>query len=400
MSTEQRALHQRILAAADPASVTRAERNQLYLRPTPDEEDRLCREKVGLTMPELQDKVMTSPDTLTETECNIIVKGADYDPNVPNSGKKPFWTLGLQADERQLADQVSELLANDYDNDVFFRAFNRHKALDPERKQRLAQMRQERAAAQAAQLRAARPRWLHDMFDAKLARFGFVIFRITYREGTEQKWQVFRSIYDNTKIEVYCKCWRRAGNLCSIHQPVLVSEPSLNGATVDVLRQRFKAMREQSEIPDRIATDCFLVVDDVILDHPIIASKAEYQPKAPGEPDPWQTTFSVRAVDPDYDPTEYSTSGEGDLSGFRGEISIPLPKVFDWLYYCFMAKTEDWKTRYKVTNEGPAEVMVISNPSQFIPHTFDGLGSHQGSANRTICFLGSIGSVSGISYRN
>lgn len=310
---------------------------------------------------------MTSPDTLTETECNIILKGADYDPNVPNSGNKPFWTLGLQPDERQLADQVSELLANDYDNDVFFRAFNRHKAFNPERKQRLAQMRQERAAAQAAQLRAARPRWLHDMFDAKLARFGFVIFRITYREGTEQKWQVFRSIYDNTKIEVYCKCWRRAGNLCSIHQPVLVSEPSLNGATVDVLRQRFKAMREQSEIPDRIATDCFLVVDDVILDHPIIASKAEYQPKAPGEPDPWQTTFSVRAVDPDYDPTEYSTSGEGDLSGFRGEISIPLPKVFDWLYYCFMAKTEDWKTRYKVTNEGPAEVMV-SNPSQFVPH--------------------------------
>ncbi|KAK6080304.1 hypothetical protein SCUP234_05245 [Seiridium cupressi] len=317
-------------------------------------------------MPELKDKVMTSPDTLTETECDIILRGADYNPTVPNSGKIPFWTLGLQPGERQLADQVSDLLANDYDNDVYFRAYNRNKAFDPDRKQRLFQMRQERAAAQAAKIRAARPQWLHDMFDAKLPRFGFIIFRITYREGTEQKWEVFRAIYDTTKVKLYSKCWRRAANLSSKHLSVLVSEPSLNGATVDVLRQRFKVMREQGEIPDGIATDCFLVVDDATLDHPIIASKTRYQPKAPGEPDPWQTTFSVRAVDPDYDPAKSFTPGEGDLSDFRGEISIPLPKVFDWLYYCFLAKTEDWETRYKVTDEGPAEVMV-SSPSYFIP---------------------------------
>ena len=49
MTVEQKALHQRIAAASDPASVTRAERNQIFLRPPPDEEDRLCKEKVDLT---------------------------------------------------------------------------------------------------------------------------------------------------------------------------------------------------------------------------------------------------------------------------------------------------------------------------------------------------------------
>ncbi|KAK9418095.1 hypothetical protein SUNI508_08524 [Seiridium unicorne] len=134
MSTEQRAFHQRVLATTDLASVTGAERSQLDLRPTPDEEDRLCGEKVGLTMPELKDKVITSPDTLTETECDVILRGADYNPTVLNNGKIPIWTLSLQPNERQLTDQISDLLANDYDNNIYFRVYNRNKAFDPDRK--------------------------------------------------------------------------------------------------------------------------------------------------------------------------------------------------------------------------------------------------------------------------
>lgn len=58
MTAEQMELHQRIAAAADPASVTRAERNQIYLQPPPDEEDRLCKEKVDLTVEDPKGKAM------------------------------------------------------------------------------------------------------------------------------------------------------------------------------------------------------------------------------------------------------------------------------------------------------------------------------------------------------
>jgi hypothetical protein len=116
-------------------------------------------------------------------------------------------------------------------------------------------------------------------------------------------------------------------------------------------------MQERNEIPNRIATDCFLVVDEAVLNHPVILSKTPYQPKTAGEPDPWQYTLFLRAVDPDYDVLAPIPS-EGDLSGYEGEITIPLPKVFDWLYYCFLTKSEDWETRYKVVKGGAAELIV------------------------------------------
>ena len=346
MTVEQKALHQRILATGDPASVTRAERNQIYLRPPPDKEDRLCQEKVGLTMAELKDKVMASPDTFNEAETDIIIKG-----------RNPFWLMDLLPDEYELARQVRHLLANEYDNEVFRRAFNRSRAFDQVRSERSAQKRQERAAAQAANRRAAKPQWVRDMFDAMLPRWGFVIFRTTYSEGTEQKWGGFKTIYGFNLVTQLCWCWEKAGSLCSKHHSVLVSDPSLDGADVGILRKRFQTMREQNEIPNRIAMDCFLVVDETVLNHPVISSKTRYQAKTPGEPDPWRDTLSIRAVDPDHDVLAPVPSEE-DLAGFEGEITIPLPKVFDWLYYCFLAKSEDWETRYRVTKGAPAELMV------------------------------------------
>ncbi|KAG0645777.1 hypothetical protein D0Z07_7980 [Hyphodiscus hymeniophilus] len=140
-----------------------------------------------------------------------------------------------------------------------------------------------------------------------------------------------------------------------------VSDPSVDGADLGAFRQRFKTMREQNEIPNHIATDYFLVVDEAVLNHPVISSKTVYQPKAPGEPDPWEYILSIRAVDPGYD-VLVPVPSEEDLSGYGGEITILLPKVFVWLYYCFLAKSEDWETRYKVVKGGAAKLMGPSTP--------------------------------------
>lgn len=352
MTAEQKALHQRILEVGDPASVTQAERNQIFLRPPPDEEDRLCQEKVGLTLAELKVKAMASADTLTETETNIIIHGADYERSTLDSTANSLWFFYLPDDERQLAQQVRDLLVDDYETEVRRRAHLHASACSHAWR---ARRKQERAAIQAAKLKAARPQWLHDMFDAKLPQWGFVIFRTSYEEGTEQKWGVFCTTYNMTKITQLCEYLNRAANLTTTHRALFVSDPSLNRASIDILRQRFKAMKEQNEIPGRIATDCFLVVDEAVLDHPVILSKTQYKVKTHGESDPWKDTLFLKAVNPDYD-TSVSEPSEG-------EITIPLPKVFDWLYYCFLAKSEDWETRYKVTKEGPAELMVRIIPS-------------------------------------
>ena len=70
--------------------------------------------------------------------------------------------------------------------------------------------------------------------------------------------------------------WRRAASLYLIYYLILVSDPSLDRADLSALWQRFKTIWEQNEIPNRIAIDCFLVVDEVVLNHPVIWSKTLY----------------------------------------------------------------------------------------------------------------------------
>lgn len=98
----------------------------------------------------------------------LIIRGASYDRNTTNSGTNLFWLIDLLGDEYQLACQVRDLLTNGYDNEVKRRAHNRARAYGQDRSERNAQKRQERSTVQAAKSNAARPQWLHAMFDAKL----------------------------------------------------------------------------------------------------------------------------------------------------------------------------------------------------------------------------------------
>lgn len=57
-------------------------------------------------------------------------------------------------------------------------------------------------------------------------------------------------------------------------------------------------------------------------------------------------TIQLRVVDPDHDPSAQPVRTEGPYAGFDGEIAVPLPKVFDWLYYTFFAGSKSWQLRY------------------------------------------------------
>ncbi|KAL7899504.1 hypothetical protein HDV64DRAFT_291513 [Trichoderma sp. TUCIM 5745] len=357
LSPEEKALYLRIIA--DPASVTRADKNQVFEKPPPDEEDRLCKEKVGATMEELRHKALSNPDTLTEDECDILSYGvAKRDKS---NGKPSFWKFHLVEDDRELSDQVYEILYTQEDIEIQRRARHRHHDFDAVIEERHKRNRQRQFDERAAKMRATTPRWINHMSDAKLSRWGFVIFRTTYGGETEDEWTTFKWVYEDYRRAQLNFGWIRSNNISPLHQPLLVSDSSLEGADVDALRQRFKAMREQNEIPAGIATDCFLIADQAVFDSAVLSLESRYQPKAPGEPDPWQYAFYMRAVNPDYDASVLIPS-EGELAGYEGEITIPLPKVFDWLYYCFLAKSEDWETRYKLVKGGPAEMMSNKSP--------------------------------------
>lgn len=369
MTDEERELYQRIGTAdiAGKATVTRADRNKVFRRPKPEEEDRLCASIVGLTMPELRAKAITSPDTRTELECKVLIRGADYES--PVSIRNPAWITNLPPEEGELAKRVWGLLDDGQENNAFEAAFNRDRtAFKPQRdaimREKIKRNKERMLKEQERMVREATPKWVNDIKDARLSRWGFVIFRTAYKEGTDTAWRNFIDMYTLTGKAQLTKCWKKTNSLVQKHQPLWIADDaSLDGADLATLRRRFKTMKEQGDIPDRLASDCFLVVDEAILSHKFVTSRISYKPKTPEDPDLWETALYIRAVDPDHD-NATTAQIEQNVPGFTDEITIPLPKVFDWLYYCFFAKSEDWITRYRTTQSGPAELTVsILGPS-------------------------------------
>ena len=363
MTDEEKELYQRIADAgsAEAAGVTRAVRNKVHHRPPPEEEDRLCMDEVGLTVPALRAKAVASPHSLTETECAILWRGADR--NSPGWWS-PSWLYNLPPGERALAERVWEIVEDAQAREAERIAADRDRAeFAAQRSARVTealQRRREEARREMDRARRANtPRWANEMRDARLRRWGFVVFRTAYGGGTDVLWDYFQRVHRVTGSRQLRECWKKSGFLRDTQDSVWVGgDPSLDRADVGALRTRFRAMRERGEVPEGIATDCFLVVDEAILSHPIVASRLYCRLKSLEDPDTEERTVYVRAVDPDHvDSTPVPI--EGDLAGFTGEISVPLPKIFDWLYYCSFAKSEDWEMRYKATKSGPAELMKV-----------------------------------------
>ncbi|KAF6835367.1 hypothetical protein CMUS01_05818 [Colletotrichum musicola] len=146
-------------------------------------------------------------------------------------------------------------------------------------------------------------------------------------------WERFKQLYDWTGETMMGKQWRLSGrNLWKSHECVFVSEAGLHEVSSEELRSRFHAMGDKGEIPEGIRRDCFLVVDeDVLTWMDEVASKGR-------EVQGSRWTVFLRAVNVDYE-----GKGRGDL----GEISVPLPKVCDWLYYTLFAQTETWQQMHR-----------------------------------------------------
>ncbi len=155
--------------------------------------------------------------------------------------------------------------------------------------------------------------------------------------------------------------WKGGRDLMSLHSTFWVSDgTTLAGAGTAALREKVRAMREAGEIPEGVRDDVFLVVDEAVLRNsqfvrgvPISVSQ------------PLSEVLRLRGVDPDHDPTK-AVPTDGPEEGFAGEIEVPLPRVFDWLFYTFFAGSESWRRRYVQTNARESHVQG-AEPKRRIP---------------------------------
>ncbi|RDW73391.1 hypothetical protein BP6252_07298 [Coleophoma cylindrospora] len=171
--------HQKLLyrkAIADPSSITPSERSQILDRLPLEEEDRLCRAKVGLSKQDLIAKTIASPNELSEDEVHIIRHGAASDRS-----DRVAYGLRLQK-------SIAFLNMPDTDRSLLRRAQQSIQSVSELQAQSLVEepleasirKREQRHAIIQEAITSPCPRWLQELLDAKQPWWGFVCFCAVY----------------------------------------------------------------------------------------------------------------------------------------------------------------------------------------------------------------------------
>ncbi|KAK3937494.1 hypothetical protein QBC46DRAFT_392626 [Diplogelasinospora grovesii] len=417
-------------AIADPQSITRAERNAIRDWPPPEEEDRLCIAKTGRTRAELIAKAFASPDDLTRDEAMIVhhPQGVRFDADANLSVEErrehlkrrridpsPMKALQDEA-ERQL-----RVAAGEEEKAALLNAVKRQFAIDNAKQDAWLQYWREQDAAR--RLRSGTP-WIKHMLENGLLEdsaecWGFVIFRTGCYNGEEGEaaWRKFREYFAKA-AETSVLHWNSGPLLWPKFRAVFVEDKEeLDDASNEQLRARFRKMRDGDggeHLTKGIRTSCFLVADRAAIESE--AAKmlyvAEYDDDlfASVYIRPEDPVAYVRAVDPDYeapaaaaeekkkeggkDEAEGDEAGTSDkaepaataeakkeaekeddeMAGFKGEATVALPRVFDWLHYvCFSAERgisaagldlrEGWRAIYVQTKTPEAWIRNLASNS-------------------------------------
>ncbi|KAK4157113.1 hypothetical protein C8A00DRAFT_12021 [Chaetomidium leptoderma] len=369
-------------AAADPRSISRAERNAIWGHPPPEEEDRLCVAKTGHTRAGLVAKaVANNPDELTLCEAQILChsRGVNYDiaeyAGPPSLDRLEMLILQNLKEptplEKLQNEAVGQLWAIRSAEEItaLMNANNRRTAIEAIEIEAREEKWQE--FERARRLKVGTP-WIRRMLQAGLLEdgaecWGFVVFRTGCYHGEEGEapWQRLLD-YLLKVAETSVLHWNSGPELRPSLRVFFVEDKELESASNEQLRARFRKMRDGAggeHLPKGIRTNCFLVADE-----PVIKSEAAQTPYTPGYTDDLEMSVEIleedsvvyiRAVDPDYvapaAPAERTTEdradeeGEDEMADFKGEATVALPRVFDWLHCaCFYAErgiTPTWDSR-------------------------------------------------------
>ncbi|KAL6362627.1 hypothetical protein LRP88_03920 [Fusarium phalaenopsidis] len=341
LDDEMRDLYRR--AKDDPESLSPAEKNRVFGRIPPEDEERLCQERLGCTKEQLYEKALTQVEDLSMLECDMIIRGCDYDwKNISNKATDLERIMKLSGEDRDLVLKGREAIKGP----AILRAAQKRK--------QYTKVRAAEARRKSEQLKIARQghraAWVQAMVDRDLPRWGFVVMRTEYSDPrSDEAWKRFQERYD-TVGKLIMQSWSGRppkAELWLTLETVFVSDAALDGASADALRERFKSMRE--DLPEGIRRDCFLVQDKLLAETEWLTVRAvnpNFDPEAP-----------LGTLEASYDSQETSITVQ-DLEGFSGEIQLPLSKVFDWLHYSLLTDSETWERRYKQTMQKQPRTLV------------------------------------------
>ncbi|KAI3396861.1 hypothetical protein diail_11633 [Diaporthe ilicicola] len=371
--SELEQLYRRVIA--DPQSATRAEYNIVWQWPPPEEEDRLCVEKTGLTRAGLVAKALAAPGELTRDEALII-----HDAQGVNFAARPSIAEVLRRRKERtpldaLRDEAGASLrraAGAGEKAALMNAVERTIALGRAEAETTQRGWDEREAAE--RLRAGTP-WVGAMLRNGLldggASWGFVVFRTgSYGGGpaADEAWRRFRGYFDSA-AEAMILHFNSGPLLWPKFRAVFVERKELEGASDEELRDEFRRMRRGAggagaqELPKGMRTSCFLVADrsaiecEAVTTGFIVRHDNGQAPSVNIRPD--DPVAYVRAVDPDFRErrgqgiqgpapdrggevigTQGAAAGKEDaMADFPGAVKVALPRVFDWLHFvCFHAE--------------------------------------------------------------
>ncbi|KAK4119593.1 hypothetical protein N657DRAFT_650082, partial [Parathielavia appendiculata] len=250
-------------AVADPHSISRAERNAIWGHPPPEEENRLCVAKTGLTRAGLVAKAAAPPDELTLCEAKIIChhRGVNFDDKAEEAA--PITGIVDRLDRLEVA-----LLE-------YIRVCKKKPTpLEKLYNEALARLCAWREHEKARIVKVGTP-WIRKMLEAGLLEegaeyWGFVVFRTGCYHGEENEalWQRFRDHLLKV-AETSVLHWYSGPELWPSLRIVFVEDKELKGASNEQLRIWFRKMRDRAggeqHLPKGIRTKCFLVADEAVI---------------------------------------------------------------------------------------------------------------------------------------
>lgn len=250
-----RALYNR--AITNPSSLTDAERRTITHRPSPGEEDGLCRAACGLNMSELITKATNDGDSLTYTEARLLTGGL-----VPRQAEK------LLHERMRMSES---------DRDLTHRAIDAATTWEMKAAQTSAhRVRRQRHVVSSAAYQsmndedrknitfAMRVPWQEHVLGLNVLVCGLVVFRaadvdddvewITYKQ------QIQTAIHHGLHLKR-----QRVVEAAIAKLTMHWMEENVQGNLVFDLRCRFITLRESDKFPAGLRTDSFLYVDSESL---------------------------------------------------------------------------------------------------------------------------------------
>ncbi|KFZ11325.1 hypothetical protein V502_07604 [Pseudogymnoascus sp. VKM F-4520 (FW-2644)] len=250
-------------ALQTPDQVTEAERLVILRQPDATTQAANCLEVSGLTPEELQDKALSSPDSMTHEECRLILSSYHiWSPEEATANCPIYWGH----EDNTALTKAQYAVATTRENEVLIAASIRSDVFaDAKRKEIQASMKK-----YAEDMN--RPcKWVRNLIDPSMpwseqtGRWGFVIFRDSAIDCDSSSWDRFLSVMDSCVDESLRQLV--GGTAIIPTKEFILADDPVSENSPEILRSIFQQRLAEEAIPNpRVPSNTFLLVTPEVVD--------------------------------------------------------------------------------------------------------------------------------------